>query len=136
MAREYSDARFARVHRLTVDCYAVQHPGEPTPPAIRSVALHLMSLCAVLERGLDPGAATRLLQVAAEASIDFTPLDPPAEPGAITVEDIVAATTPGDHEEAVRAWSDSVWSAWSAHHARVRDWLDAALDARSVSSEP
>lgn len=29
LTKEYSDYRFAPVHRLTVDTYAVQHPGKP-----------------------------------------------------------------------------------------------------------
>ena len=31
LAREYSDFRYASVHQLTVDSYAAQHPGTPSP---------------------------------------------------------------------------------------------------------
>lgn len=50
LAREYEDPACMANHRLTVDAYAVQHPGEPTPAAARSVLLHLVSLCAIRER--------------------------------------------------------------------------------------
>src|ERR1700688_1721358 len=33
LAREYRDYRLARLHRLTVDTYAVQHPGVNVPAA-------------------------------------------------------------------------------------------------------
>ena len=42
LAREYQDvALFARCHRLTVDAYAVQHPGLDGPQARNSVGIHL-----------------------------------------------------------------------------------------------
>ena len=51
LAREYSDFRYASVHQLTVDSYAAQHPGEPSRQSIQSVAVHLISLHLMLERG-------------------------------------------------------------------------------------
>lgn len=55
LARECSDPALMAAHRLTVDAYAVQHPGRPSPQSIQSVALHLISLCVVLfeEMGFD-----------------------------------------------------------------------------------
>lgn len=40
---------------LLTDAYMVQHPGVPSPQAIQSVAVHLLALYGVLERGVDPG---------------------------------------------------------------------------------
>jgi hypothetical protein len=48
---EYGPLDYPDVHRLTVDTYAVQHPGRPTPQTIQSVTVHLISLSCVLERG-------------------------------------------------------------------------------------
>lgn len=42
LAREYERPSYMVNHRLTVDAYAVQHPGEPTRAATRSVWLHLV----------------------------------------------------------------------------------------------
>ena len=41
LAQEYSDIAFATAHRLTVDAYAVQHPGTPSPQSIQSIGVHL-----------------------------------------------------------------------------------------------
>ena len=56
--KEASDFRFMRYHQLTVDAYCVQHPGEPSPQSIRSVAVHLVGLHLQLERET-PTAARR-----------------------------------------------------------------------------
>jgi hypothetical protein len=120
LAREYSDLAFAVVHRLTVDAYAVQHPGRPSPQTIQSVHVHLIGLCLVLERQADPSWATRVIGEATRAKGRFTWLEPPASMGAVSVADVVAATTPEAHLEAVRVWARSAWSAWAVHHETVR----------------
>ncbi|HEY7411173.1 MAG TPA: DUF5946 family protein [Vicinamibacteria bacterium] len=102
-------------------------PGRPSPQAIQSVCLHLVSLCLVLERGADPAYATRVLSAAARRKEPYSWLPPPPSRGAVTVADVVPATSPAAHAERVRAWADSAWSAWSAHHATVREWLPGAL---------
>ena len=78
LAREYSDFRYARTHRLTVDAYGVQHPGEPSPHAIASVAVHLLHLYWVLEMGYDTEHSARLMQRAAERKKEYLWLEPPA----------------------------------------------------------
>ena len=42
---------------LMVDAYASQHPGVPSAQAIQSVAVHLLTLQGVLERGVSPEQA-------------------------------------------------------------------------------
>ena len=46
--RELGELRNPDIHRLSVDTYAVQHPGVPERRSIQSVAVHLMCLCLVL----------------------------------------------------------------------------------------
>lgn len=121
LAREYSDPAWMAAHGLTVDAYAVQHPGDDSRQAVRSVALHLVSLHAVLEEGVSPSAATRLLQRAAELR-DFAWLPPPANRGATTVADVRASTSAAEHGRRVRRWAEDAWAAWRAHHERVRAW--------------
>ncbi len=128
LAREYGDpALFARAHRLTVDAYAVQHPGQPSPQSIQSVALHLVSLCLVLEHGATPREATAALQAGAAGAKKsrYVWLTPPASRGAVTVADLQRATTASAHEELAWQWARAVWSAWAPHHAAVRAWLPA-----------
>ena len=50
LSREFG-AFDARVHQLSVDTYAVQHPGPPSLRAARSVCAHLVALCLSLEHG-------------------------------------------------------------------------------------
>lgn len=123
LAREYGDPYFGAVHRLTADTYAVQHPGRPSSrQAIQSVNAHLLSLCLILERGMPPGNATRALKAAVDQKSRFDWLTPPESLGAITVVDVLAATTPEEHGHKVRAWAGSAWSAWAPHHDTIRAW--------------
>lgn len=125
LAREYSDPGFAALHRLTVDSYAVQHPGRPSAQTIQSVCLHLISLHLVLERGLAGAYATRVMGEATTKKERFFWLHPPSTLGGVTVSDLAGVDTPLRHELGVRAWAESAWSAWAEHHATVRGWVPA-----------
>ncbi len=122
LAREYSDALYFRNHRLTVDAYSVQHPGRPSPQTVQSAAVHLLSLCIVLEEGLPPDRATALLQGFVRHKKQFRWLDPPANHGPVTVVDVRAAATADEHCTLVRYWAESAWQAWAPHHGVIRDW--------------
>jgi hypothetical protein len=127
LAREYGNpALFGQVHRLTVDAYAVQHPGQPSPQSIQSVALHLISLCLILEYGATPQTATAALQEGARARGRYLWLPPPACPGSLTVAEVRSATEAATHDSMVRRWAAAAWSAWSPHHSTVRAWLPKA----------
>lgn len=128
LSREYSDAAYMAKHRLTVDAYAVQHPGKPERrAAVRSVALHLVSLCAVLEREVSPARATSMIQRLAGGDDGFEWLEPPDHLGDVTVARVHSAGSPEEHLEAVERWARSSWSAWAPHHGTVRGWLDDLL---------
>lgn len=127
LVREYSDAAYYGVHRLTVDAYAVQHPGHPSPQSIQSVAVHLISLCLVLERGVDVQRATQAMQAAIKDKSRFVWLTPPASLGAVTVADVCATMGLEEHRKKVQAWSASAWAAWSPHHTTIRAWLPAGF---------
>ncbi len=125
LEREYGDyLRYAPVHRLTVDAYAAQHPGVPSPQSIQSVAVHLILLHLVLEHGLRPERANAAMQWTVSRSKDFVWLDPPVSPGKITILDVRDAKDPTEHIERVREWARSVWEAWAPHHDMVRRWAD------------
>jgi len=101
--------------QLAVDAYAAQHPGEPGRRQAQSVALHLATLCTVLECGGDPQAGpARYARMAEQGPYEW--LEPPATLGAVTVADVLAGTS-------ARAWAESVWAAWTPHHAAVRALL-------------
>jgi hypothetical protein len=44
LAQEYSDFRYARMHRVVVDAYALQHPAQYIASA-KSFAAHLTGAC-------------------------------------------------------------------------------------------
>lgn len=127
LAREYGELRYPDVHSLTVDAYAVQHPGVPGRRSIQSVCSHLVGLQLVLERGFEPQAATGARARAISLDPGFRWLEPPPHRGAVTVRDVLEARGPAEHAQAVERWARSVWEAWSAHHELVRGW--AALVA-------
>ena len=124
LSREYEEPAFGELHRLTVDNYALQHPGVPGPQSIQSVGVHLISLCLVLERGADLDFATKAIRVAAKNKNEFTWLNPPSILGEFTVADVVGATSATEHLKRIQKWSESVWEAWSEYHAVVRKWLE------------
>ena len=59
VAREYADPALMEVHRLTVDTWAVQHPGDGSRRAIQSVGLHLCRLTLQLEHGFSGRRASK-----------------------------------------------------------------------------
>ena len=126
LEREYSDFGYGALHRLTVDAYAVQHPGEPSRQSVRSVCMHLAALTAVFRHGMAPGDATGLLQRLAERE-DYEWLEPPASLGRLDVTYVHAATGPDDHLARVEAWARAAWLAWKDHHATVEAWLDGSI---------
>ncbi len=131
LVREYRDyAFFSPVHRLSVDAYAVQHPGRPSPQSIQSVAVHLIRLCLILERGLPMQLANDAMLAAAKTKARFVWLPPPPTRGAVTAADVFRAKDDTEHLELVRAWADSAWSAWAPHHDTVRSWLPAAFGGK------
>lgn len=123
LAREYSDLQYQKVHRLTVDAYAVQHPGQPSLQSTRSVALHLISLCAIFEEGVEMRQATEVIQQAAKGKDRFRWLSLPSSRGALTVADVHPAEDAQEHARVVRQWAEAAWLAWSEHRPTIRKWL-------------
>jgi hypothetical protein len=123
LVREYSSPAYFEIHRLTVDAYAVQHPGQPSPQSIKSVGYHLVRLCLLLERGLKMEQANDAMLNITKTKEHFTWLTPPSSLGSITVADVYAASTAEEHKQLVRLWAVSVWAAWSRHHPIIYDWL-------------
>jgi hypothetical protein len=129
LAREYENLEYMAAHRLTVDAYAVQHPGKPSKQSIQSVAVHLISLCAVLELGMSHREATALIKICADEG-RFEWLEPPST-HEINLLHPLEAQSSAEHAAAVREWASAAWQAWAAHHERVRVW--ATLAANTLS---
>lgn len=121
LAREYQNPAYMKAHRLTVDTYAVQHPGRPSPQAIQSVAVHLISLHAILELGFDDTRARALIKSCADNGRHIW-LPPPETPTWLTVLHPLRTRSPAEHAKAVHEWATSAWQAWAHHHSQVRAW--------------
>lgn len=61
IAREFSDAVLFGVHRMTMDCYCLQH--ERYCKSFKSFAAHLAGLCCAMEFNSDP-AVMRAIRIA------------------------------------------------------------------------
>jgi hypothetical protein len=109
---------------LTVDAYAVTHPGVPGPQSTPSVWIHLLTLCFVLERGWPVEQAIRLRRLAADAFAGWRWLERPATMGEVTVVDVADAAAPEVAEELVGRWVREAWTAWSVHRPAVRARVD------------
>lgn len=123
LAREYSNPEYFEVHRLTVDAYAVQHPGSTDRQSIQSVGVHLIRLCLFLEHGLTPEKANEAMLQAGKNKSSFYYLEPPSDLGLITAKDVYNTSTVMEHKNMVMQWAECVWDAWSIHHDTIREWL-------------
>lgn len=126
LAKMYEDPSLSVVHRLSVDAYAVQHPGGNSRQAIQSVGIHLSRLCLFLEQGLAPEAANAAMLRVGKIKHTMVKLERPPILGEVTVADVVAARDIESQVEAARRWARSAWEAWAYHHDTVRQWVRAA----------
>lgn len=127
IAREFSDPGIFQVHRLTVDCYSLQHP-ERYMRSGKSFAAHLTGMLQALELGGGPEISrltSRWLDGVRELPRPDPP--PPGARGEITVLYVYHAEDSREHIERVRRWAESVWTAWGAHHALARRWVEELI---------
>jgi hypothetical protein len=128
LAREYADPAYKRVYRLSVDTWPVQHPGEASEKAARSLAGHLVRLCIVLEREWPLERANDIMVKFSDLQKrQFPWLAPPKHRGVITVVDVHSAMDAESHCCRVLDWAQCTWDAWQAHHAQIREWADECL---------
>ncbi len=122
-ARGYAEPALRAEMPVAVDAYAAQHPGVRGRRQAQSVWCHLVSICLVVERGWTPAQGIRAKQRLLEHDAPFPWLEPPIDPGAVTVLDVATAPAPAS-ASLVRTWARSVWDAWVAHHAAIRSRAD------------
>lgn len=124
LAKEYGEYGYPILtHHLTVDTYAIQHPGQPGRQSIQSVNVHLISLYLMLEKGFSNRQALAIIQQALKQARLFTWLEPPVPNGRVTVLDVVCAPNLAAHTQIVDAWARDVWAAWSLYHERIREFV-------------
>ena len=121
LEREYSNPGLMDIHRITVDTWAVQHPGDGSRRAIQSVGLHLARLLVQLEDGLSGERSNSAMLDFASRKAELPEL-PPRKSYRMTVADVVGAVEPDSHREAVLRWADATWLDWADQHNLIRDW--------------
>ncbi|MEO6578264.1 MAG: DUF5946 family protein [Candidatus Limnocylindria bacterium] len=124
VAREFGDLAYGAAHRHSVDAYAAQHPGVDGPRARQSVAIHLICIALWLEHGVGPDALLPITRRLTERG-GWPWLTPPTT-YALTVHDVLRATSGEDHVRRVNVWATAVWGAWREHHAVIRGWAEQA----------
>jgi len=113
LAKEYGEYEyFEHTHRLTVDTYAIQHPGQPGKQSTQSVNIHLIRLYSVLIKNISGGEATKKIGKILEKNPRFEWLEPPVPNGKITVIDVLTAVNKEEHEKVVREWAEDVFGCW------------------------
>ena len=123
---------------LSVDAFAVHHPGTPSAQTINSVAIHLMVLHGVLEQRFKPAQALWLRQRPGRSSQiskhdRFHWLTPPDLTHGITVSDVIAAATPLERSARLEAWVREVYALWSvAHEAQIAAWFSQFVSAEKI----
>lgn len=125
LAREFSDYRYGKIHRLTVDAYSLQHPDAYMRSG-KSFAAHLTGIYAALESE-DALAVNQTVQkwLSANPKIE-KPAQLPQQRGKLTITFIHSAVDADEHSKRVREWAREVWSAWSEHHALAKQLIDEA----------
>jgi hypothetical protein len=121
LAAEYSDPRLTPVHRLSVDAFAVQHPGGTSRQAIQSVGLHLARLHYQLEHDPGPEQANAFMLRVAARKHHLPRLTPPPA-FEVTTAHVAPLAGTEDHAAMVRRWAQSAWQSWAHAHAFIRSW--------------
>lgn len=115
---------YPAVHRFLTDCYVVQHPYNH-PKTIRSLNVHLISLCCMVERRYAPDRATKIMAgISGEFKARFTWLTPPTPDYAITILNIPKSRNLEAYSSMMYDWADCVWNGWKQHHDVIRDYVN------------
>lgn len=128
--KEFSDFRYAKVHRLTVDTYALQHPHIYMISA-KSFAAHLTGMCCAMEYDNDPDLL-RLLQQWLNGKKQLEKPQMLDNLGRLTISHVAHAKDASEHIKLVHEWAANVWSAYYVYHGLARDWIETAKDEQQT----
>lgn len=122
LAREYEDFRYMAVHGLTVDTYALQHPGKESPQTISSANIHLASLYVYFELDKPVKELARFKQKMTLEKGNLHWLEPPQDMTVFTVVDVLHATTAEEHISQVKDGAEYIYGEWRIHHEKIRSF--------------
>ncbi len=126
LAKEYTEYNeLWQTHRLTVDTYAAQHPGNPGRKEIQSVFIHLTRLYLQIEKGLTGKRANDVMLNISKFKDQYVWLDPvPDFSETVNITHVAEAKNITEHKLAVELWAASVWNAWSRHHDTIKYFVE------------
>jgi hypothetical protein len=119
---EINDYRYARLHRLVVDCYCLQHPQQYCVSA-KSLMAHLAGLCVAIERNGEQ-KAYRALQTSLNGNPSLVKPTVPETRGSYTIADVLNTSNADDYARGVTDWANHVWRTYQATQGWARDWLE------------
>jgi hypothetical protein len=126
-ADEMARFGYPEAHRLVVDAYMAQHPGDGNDRRDRqSVFVHLVGLCAALEFAIPPRRIRSTFGLLLRDQPDF-PVLQRTDRGTLTVLHVCDAADLAAYEHRSREWASAVWATWEEHHPLVRSVLLEAL---------
>ncbi len=131
LAKEFSDYKYAREHRLTVDIYSLQHPSDYMQSP-KSYAAHLTGLYAAMKCDSSPAINQAMQQWLSTNPKNLErPDDPvPRKRGVLTIAYLHEAEGPDEHVRRVREWADSTWDAWRDYSEFAKQWILAASNRK------
>lgn len=126
LAREWGDYRYARLHRLTVDAYSLQHPREYMRSG-KSFVAHLTGMYAALEADERWTATNQAVQRWLNGPRVIKKSNPPPRRrGELTIAHLHQAADADEHRRRVQEWARSAWEAWSDLHGLAKHWIHLA----------
>jgi hypothetical protein len=124
LAKEYSDFRYAKVHRLTVDAYCLQHP-DIYMVSPKSFAAHLTGMCCAMAYGNDPHLRRILQQwLNGKKQLEKPPML--AHLGSLTISHVANAKDGAEHAKLVKEWAAEVWNAYAIYHDLAKNLIATA----------
>lgn len=85
----------------------------------QSVFVHLVSLCAVIERETSPSRSPEVLRAGLARQMEFPVIRRARGPGYLAVLSATDATSLEDHDTRVRRRAGSVWESWREYHPTI-----------------
>lgn len=124
-ADEMARFGYPAIHGLVVDAYAASHGGGGTDRRDRqSVCIHLMALCAMVERGETSAGRIALLRRLTVQKLDWPTADRPDGVPVLNHTHAAQATDLDDLTHRAGEWASAVWSFWVPAHPHIRSMLD------------
>ena len=112
----------AFIHQYVVDAWAAQHADGRTKPI--AIAFALIGLYLHLERGFNGRQVQKAHMALARASTVARPSCMPADRGAMSAREVMAAPAGAERDRAIDAWCTAVWDAYRDNRETVVHLLE------------